>query len=464
MVAALGIAAAVGGLLEALVATAGAAGIAVGLVQVFEDDPVRVGGGVGLAFVAGVVALAGVLEGPPPVVAAVAVVAFGAVSAPLQAVGGGRLSAALGVSAYGLVPLGVVAIGGVVLEPLGFFAGEALDAVSAGGPELALPGFAVFVFVAVLVVRTALRTLPVAELTAKEDRDRTRERLADADRSLTAGLKASGVGIGLAVVLTVVLSRYAPGPLEALAVPFGSAGFRVPLALAAVGGALVVVGTWVTRWAGGTLLARPRRTAALAAGSFLAVAVVVAHGPILDRVRESLSTAQAEELADFVSSFGPEVTAALIAIGALTAVFAALMAVPASVGLRIAPERATAAVVAAAGLVGAAIIVAGDAPLLDGDGAGAPVVFAGIVAGLVVWDLGEYAVGVAEEVEDATAQRTELVHAAGSLGVGLVVLVGAVGVDALVRDAATGVSEPTALAGIATAAVGVILLLVVLRG
>jgi hypothetical protein len=125
----------------------------------------------------------------------------------------------------------------------------------------------------------------------------------------------------------------------------------------------------------------------------------------------------------------------------------------ASVGL--VPDRAGPGALAAGGLLVTAIGAgtSGVPPVL---------VFALVAGAMVVWDTATFGLGLTVELGHVPeTRRLELVHAVVSVGLGAVAVLGLTGVEALRTAVAADVGGPAALV---VAAVGVLLLLVPLRG
>jgi hypothetical protein len=116
--------------------------------------------------------------------------------------------------------------------------------------------------------------------------------------------------------------------------------------------------------------------------------------------------------------------------------------------LRAIPSRGAPAAVTAASLVlaGAFAGIQNAAPAF---------VFTLVAAGMVVWDVGEYGVGLVAELDRrAPSARTELVHVGAAVGVGVVAYYSA----SVLHDLTRGIGAPdgtTALAALVAAAVGV---------
>lgn len=438
------------------VATASAAALAVAVVLVTGEDPLRVGAGtaLGLAAMAGVVVAAA--SGPAALSLALSAAAFGAASTPLGAVGEGRFVRGLGMFTYALVPLGTVAVASALWPVVGVLGVATVVVVRGGGGPTDLLTGAVLGSLAAASLRSAVRAVPAAELAPRGERGQVRTAVGAAESALTVGLRCAlaGVAAGLALLVVAGLGTVPDPLLDALAATAGAAPLRWTLLAAAVAGVVVSVSVRTVRWTGATLAERARRGAAVGAGLGLTLVLAAGATPLLAAAGRRGPAWLGRLLADVATVFGT-VQAALLATSVLllSAVFGAVV-LPAAVGLGIAPDRALGPALAAAGLIAAGVLAAGTA--------GPVAVFGAVAAGMVAWDVGEYAVGVGEEVGSPDARTPEAVHAAGSLGTGLVAVVVAWGLQSSVAGAAAG--GPLALVGLAAAFVGVVVLVALLRG
>jgi hypothetical protein len=279
--------------------------------------------------------------------------------------------------------------------------------------------------------------------------------------AVETALRRSALGAAVSVLAAAFLWA-AMGPdvdrLESVAGPvaavLGSPVVQLPLVGIAALGVVVAVSTVVVREAGGTLLAVTRRGIAIAVGSLLTLLAVVVHRPVYATATDSLPPDLAEVTVEVAGAVGTVSTVLTGGVFLVVTVVMAGLVLPAAVGVGIAPDRTAGAAFGAAGLFGGAILAAGSVA--------APMVFGSVVAGLVVWDLGEFGVGIAEEVGVDSATRGEGVHAATTLLVGIVATAGASVAHLLVTD--VSVEGGPALAAVAVIFVGVVLLVSVVRG
>ncbi|PSQ16641.1 hypothetical protein BRD00_10295 [Halobacteriales archaeon QS_8_69_26] len=456
LVGALGLGVATGTTGVALLATASATTLSVAVVLSTDGDPLRVAAGttLGLAAMGGLAVATA--TGPTATTLALSAAAFGAASAPLGAVGEGRFVRGLGMFTYALVPLGTAAVASALWPAVAFLGVASAILVREGTAATAVFTGSLLAAFAAAALRSGVRALPAVELAPRGRRERVRDVVEAAESTLTLGLRyaLAGVAAGLVVLVLAGLGVVPDSLLGALGAVAGVEPVRWLLFATGVLGVVVSVSTRSVRLTGATLLERARRGAAVGTGTVLTLVVAVAATPLLSAAARAGPTWVEELLSAVVSVFGV-VPAALLSASVLllSAVFATVL-LPGAVGMGIAPDRALGPALAAAGLLCGAALSAGTASPLA--------VFGAVAAGMVVWDLGEYAVGVGEEVGPAAGRTPEAVHALGSLTAGLAGVVLAVGLHSLVAGGtATG---PLALAGLAAAFVGVLVLVALLRG
>lgn len=382
-------------------------------------------------------------------VLSVGVVGFVVVLAGTRAPDDGRLRAANARATSAL--LGPVALLALLLVPnlglAGQVTGLLADGVDAAvghllarPPGLAPVVFPVLLAAAAVSLRRALRAVPFDVLVAPEHRDAVVARLAAIERG-------AGVAIGAAVALLVgLLAVAAAGGSFDLAglragLPAGLAGpvatlltaLALRVLLLAVAGASLLVSTAV-RVVDFARRASPQAVAqrlAPSLGGLLAaagVAALLTTSGVADGLRERLADAVGSDLFAVVTGFDPY---ALGVVVGLLAVFAAAVALR-TLGLLVRILGTRRAVgPALAGLVTFSLAAVA---LLVGAGA---LAFAAAALAVVAWDLGEYGRGLGEElVADAPTTRAEVTHAAGSLAVGAVAVVAALGLSALLGGAA----------------------------
>lgn len=138
----------------------------------------------------------------------------------------------------------------------------------------------------------------------------------------------------------------------------------------------------------------------------------------------------------------------LFVFGSLIALGMLFVALTMVIGLPVVPERALGPALASTAVFALALVLVlfGGSPALA---------FLAAVVAMVVWDTGEYAVGLREELGfEAVTARGELVHIGGSLVVGLLALLGAVLLQLLVGSEflVSSVPDTTLAAGALTLA------------
>jgi hypothetical protein len=440
-----------------LLAVACGAGFAAAVAAIDGEDPVRIAAGVVVAVLSagGVVVAAAV--GPPALVAALSLAAFGSVAVPAGATGRGGLSEATATLLYVLVPTGVLAMLAVFVRSYGPLVDGTLGAIAAGGAGQSVFTATLLFAAACLATLVAVRALPIVRLSPKSERERVRCRVAASERALRRGATVGGLAVFGSAVLWATFGTGRDGVPVALRTVGDVAGsplLQYPLLAVTGAGVVVAVSTLAVRQTGGSLVQLTRRGVAMVVGVGLAAALFVAHGPVYAAVLDSLGQDVAGVVTEVSGTVGELVTVLTGTILLVMAFVVGVLALPAAVGAGIAPRRGAAAAFGAAGLVLASVLAAGSVD--------PPVVFVGVAAGMVVWDLGEFGVGVVEEVGVESAGRGEAIHAAATLSVSVVVVVGAT----LAHRVATGVSVggPTALVAVGVLFLGVVLLVSVVRG
>ncbi len=428
----------------ALLSAAGGAALAWSVSLLATGDPVRValGATVGAAAAVEVVA-AGALGG---VVAwSLWVGVFGVALARFRP-DSGRLFDGVSVLAYGLVPLWVATLLAVVVRP-------AATALTTGAAAFGVTGEFVLTTLAVLVVattvsvRAALGVLPFAALAPRSTADRPGAAVERGRRWLLWVARLAVVSVPVAAVVE------GTGAASGVTAVVGAPPVRMSLAAAAGGGCAVTVTVLVLRWVGGSLLERSGHGMAAGVGVALTAAVVVARGPLLSRVLAGASPSVTVAVTELRALAGGPATVLFLVAAGLVAVVVTLFLLLVLVQVGVVPRRTAAPALGTAGLLAGVVLAA--------DGLPAAVAVGGVASAMVVWDLGEYAVGIGEEVPGG-APRVEAVHAAGSLAVGAAVTALVAGGHAAV--AGVEPSGAPAVAALAAALVGALALSALLRG
>ncbi|GAA0659294.1 DUF7519 family protein [Salarchaeum japonicum] len=296
-----------------------------------------------------------------------------------------------------------------------------LLAPDAGTPHVF--SFAALVVLSSLTVAGALRSLPVAELL-------------DAPASVTAVRRAlyQVTLAGIVLLVAGTLTRFAISPArlrrvlpaaayDALVAVTTLGVLRTALVAAAVAGLAGVLVGWLfrrlARASAGTAAVRHAPTVAggaLVAGTFAVHAPLVdeLHGFVLSQVPYTVAGTVREQSGAILSYYGTFTAAAVLLAVVLVAATATLVAARVGVGLRILPVDTFGPALAAAGL----FVAAAFAGTTD---AVTPLRFlACVVAALVVWDAGEYATQLGDEIgRHVSTAGVEGVHLVGTLLVGV---------------------------------------------
>jgi hypothetical protein len=330
-------------------------------------------------------------------------------------------------------------------------------------PSPERPQVAVFVgmgAIATLAVVGAVRALPLTALLGRGDWLGGRHRFTGWHRR--GWPAAIGVTLCLAIVEGSGLFRptLVTQPLyDDLAALTTAPTLRWWLLAAIVGGGGVALAATAVRW----WLRRADGgwdVGAVLVGGGVVVAAMLVHASLIQFVGRAIIVRLTEFDAGVFRTMlrwaltvygGPVVvtaTVVVVLLGALVCL-AVLQAATASGRLR---ERTLGPTLAAAGTIAVATLGAalGVAP---------HIAFGGLVAGVLVWDAGEYGSTMAAEIGGG-ARRVELAHAGGTLGVGLVAAAFATFVVRyLPTTAARGAGLP-----LVVGVVGLLLLFVALRG
>lgn len=281
------------------------------------------------------------------------------------------------------------------------------------------------VVLAVAGLRAALTGLPVAELLGHRVDAVQRERLRVLER--TARYLAAPLLV-LAGLLAVVEQLEAPyaglpaGVTDLLGWLTGSGLVRwVVVLVAAVAWTGALVGWLVRRtyrFAGEDTLVS---VAPYASGAAIVIATALFERSIVSTLRQELlvrvpaeARPRFREIAGIVVDFYGERILALTAVVVVLVTAILVLAVLALVlALGVAPRRATGAALASGGVfttAAFAAVIVGSLPLG----------LVGVVAGLLVWDAGEFGATLGVEIgTDTPTARTELVHAGGTVLVGV---------------------------------------------
>lgn len=375
------------------------------------------------------------------------------------------------------VPLGwFVVLATLALTPAGDLLDEAVGLVGealfaptpVGQPHLTT--FWLLVLAVALVTRTVLRALPLVELVGDETSASVESTLATLDRFLSRL-----VLWGAPLVLVFPIVDYVAPDAVLGRLPAAVAALLVVVSNATILRELLFALLLVSGFVGGALWGLKRlyrvsthRTAVAFApfvgGSLVTLVAFVDPQAVLDTllttVTDLLPTQMGEEFSylsgTVVEFYGPETVVLGLISGTLFAATLVVVGLLVGAWLGFLSGRAAGASTASSGLL---VAVA----LSKTVGVAAPVVLAGLVISLLVWDAGDYAATIGREVgHRASTRQTELVHLGGSLLVG-VVAAGAAAV--LVGPVGRGLVDTNAsiLFALAAAVVGAVCFVVALR-
>ena len=353
---------------------------------------------------------------------------LGSVAAVSGSLGDGQWARTVGqASATTLLPGAVVAV--AVVRAFGGerdVAGPVAAAFEAGarallapaGPNANVGGFLALAGAAAVAVAVALRTLPVVRLVRK-DRRSTVAATVGASRTWLArsGVAALALGGVLTAVPTSALHDVLTeaGVETALAAvvdqPFLRWTFAVLAAVAVLASVVTVALRRVANVDGRRVLRAVATTAP--GGSFLLAAGVARPDLLVSRLRVGPAASVVDAGVDALGATAL-VLGVLVALVLGTTI--ALSGLTTAAGMGFLPNRTAAPSVAAGGV----LLVAVAAGVWEGEHALAT--FAAVVASMVVWDVGNYGVDVTAELDGETSRVVELLHAAGSATVGVVLV------------------------------------------
>ncbi|WP_276254757.1 DUF7519 family protein [Halomontanus rarus] len=380
----------------------------------------------------------------------------------------GQLFGAVAVASFvavGLVVLRVETLSAVVGGTVPSV-GDAVDALLTPSPSaVALVEFCVLLALAAVAVRLALATLPIVQL-APRRHEATVRRVVDAVTDVL------GVAIALCAV-SFVLSLAATAGANRLETVYYDLSPTLHAVLSAVAESailrLLLVQLLVVSvvLAGAVALLKvvgmrrlgdaPSRVApAVLWGLLLVAGIAVAAPTVLESAVGTLDPAQERVVAGALEEFGPRVVGLLIAVVGLWIAGVVLLAIPAASELGFVPERTAGVRLVTSGT--ALATVAGAIA-----GLGTTFLVGGIVAAMVIWDVGEFGLGLSEELgRDAPTRHGELVHGAASVVVGGLLFAGTVATAGFL--AGTALEGALVLPGLVFATVAAVALTLVIRG
>lgn len=369
----------------------------------------------------------------------------------------------LGSLSTGAGPTGAGAAGRLAADLLGW-----LLAPAAGTHLATLAGL---VALAALSVRAAVGALPVAELLDGGPGRVQADRVRQCRRGLGWVVASAGLIGGAALVVelsvpsAVLRSAVGPAAYDAVAAASGLSPLRVALAgLTALALPVAAAVTLLRRAARASREGIDGLTGPLVGGGVATVLALAVAGPVqrwllawtADSLPGAFGTTFREVASSVVAFYGPgtvvvALVAVLIGVTALT-----VLGVRVAVATGALPAGTPGYALAGSGL----FVAAAFAGTIPGP---AWLVFGGVVAGLFVWDVGRYGSVLGREVGGGTATRdAELVHAGGTLAVGLLGTVGAVGLTSVVGPGSLP-STPATVGALVCVLAGLVFLVAALR-
>lgn len=368
-----------------------------------------------------------------------------------------------------LVPLAALAVSleAVPRDVLRAGVSTAIDLLLARGPaatpELLLPQLGGVLFlaaVAAVALRVALGQLPLGELASAAIVD-TVEAIVGRVRFGLATVALLAFVLGM---IPLAAGPTAEGLLAALPGWVGQAALSLaastPVRTALVGVLLVscgvVIGVRAIRAAASAEF-RPESMplATPAAGLLLVVCVWLAHPAVQSLAVDSAATDEGRRfLLEVFETFGSlSVTLAVVAVGILGATLSLL-------GIRLAGTLRLLGDIAGIQFAASGVLIAAIAAAIGG--ASPLVVVGGVAACLLVWDLGEFGATLGTEMGRlGKTRRGELVHVAGGAILAGLTVAATAGVLSILQS--LPVADTSAVFVTATAAIGAVLLVVVLR-
>jgi hypothetical protein len=317
------------------------------------------------------------------------------------------------------------------------------------------------------LLRLVLRTVPLQTLFPPRQRPSVTDRIDETSGRLgrlvsIGGIAAVGLYIGAALVGATSpagVDALLDPPLSAVAVwLLTSISLRVLLVLAIGVSVAIIVGERLRRRARRRSEADLLRPALPAVGA-ISAALVVGSVCSLLVTREQLVASVPTSVrprAEPVLSSGVLPAALLVAFGSLIVVGVLFVLLTIVAGSPLLPERALGPALASGAVFGLGLLLVlfGGSPALA---------FLTAALALVVWDTGEFATGLREELPlDASTARGEFVHVGGTLAVGLLAALVAFVLEVLIdgQFVVPAVSETALAAGALTLAFGTVVLLV----
>ncbi|MCU4972444.1 hypothetical protein OB955_06795 [Halobacteria archaeon AArc-m2/3/4] len=344
--------------------------------------------------------------------------------------------------------------------------GDAIDALLVPSPsEAALVEFSALLALAVVAVWLALAALPIVQLVPGRHETAVSDALDIVDNVLGATFAlcvltfvVSLAALGNVNRLEAVYYDLSPTLHAVLSTVVESSLLRLLLVQVILVSFVVAVAVELLAAVGTRRLddAPSRIVPAILWGLLFVVAIAVAAPSVLESVAGSLEPAQERALTTATEEFGPVVVGLLAGVVGLWFAGVALLAIPAASGLGFVPDRT-----AGVRLVMGGTFLATVAGAVGG--IGTVVLVGGIVATMVIWDVGEFGLGLTEELgRSAPTRHGELVHVAGSVVVGGLLFAGTIATAGFL--AGTTLEGALVLPALVFATVAAVALTIAIRG
>lgn len=283
-----------------------------------------------------------------------------------------------------------------------------------GSPTLGLLVTGIEFAIAAGMLRWALKSLPVVELTARARRDEVRSSL-DTVYSICGKLIRGSVigGVGGAILAVTgildLLLGYVP-PLQVFLTVLLYPGLRATLLGVAVVSGAVLLSTTLVQWLTGDTLELLQRVVPAMVGAGVTVVGAFLASGVVSRVIAFLPPGIRPQALEYVQAvspmgivlFGIELVMILLSIG--------LFAIVLTGAFGYIPARAAGGAIAAAGLILTVLVIGvfGDAPII---------VFALVGLAIIAWDASEHGVTTRAELGPRAGRQIEVLHSVGSVAV-----------------------------------------------
>jgi len=355
-------------------------------------------------------------------------------------------------------------------------AGEAISGfttwlVAPDPTGLNVAGFLLAAGLALAGVLAALRVLPVPELLGDGGVGRTDERVATLRRRLVLAaavlfsVHLAALGIERHFTNAELRGYLGPGLYDVVGAVAAAGVLRVLLVAVAgltlAAAAAGLVARHVARASMGA--SEPWLGPVVGGGVITVVAIAVAepvYRTIFDAIVEPLPASVAAEIrtssTELTAIYGEATFTVLLAVALVASTLWFVLGLRIGLFLGYLSEETAGYSLASAGLF-VGTVFAGTL------GAPSWLVFAGVAGSLLVWDSGRFATTLGREIgRPGSTRDVELVHAGGSLVVGVLGVLAATGVTAYVGDG-VGIPSPATSVALVVVAVGLLSLVAALR-